>query len=136
MKLLFDTNVILDVVLDREPYVRDSAFLLDLVSIGKVQGLISAISITTIYYIITKNNSKRVATNTVKKLIQLFEIAKVDRLIIEKAFLLKFKDFEDAVIHESAYECNAEAIVTRNQKDFKASKLRIYDPKELLKLLK
>ena len=65
----------------------------------------------------------------------MFVIAPVNRVVLENAFAAKFKDFEDAVIHEAALNAGAEYIVTRNTSDFKKTKLPVYEPTEFLKAL-
>jgi len=99
-------------------------------------GLLCAITITTIYYLISKSLSKREADKSLDLLFSLFEIAPVNRIVLETAKNLKFKDFEDAVIYSSAIHSNVDAVITRNIKDFKMKEIPIYEPDEFLKILK
>ena len=134
MNILFDTNVILDVMLDRTPYSEPGSQLLSLVERGDIYGLICATTVTTIHYLSTKVLGKNKSRNQIKDLITLFEIASVNRTVIEDALKSKFADFEDSVIYQAAHHAGADAIVTRDPKGFKPSKLPIYSPIELLKI--
>ncbi|ODS31599.1 MAG: PIN domain protein [Candidatus Scalindua rubra] len=136
MKILFDTNVVLDLMLDRKPFSTVSAQLFSKVESGDIVGFISATTVTTIYYLATKVVGTQQAKIEVNKLFTLFEIAPVNRAVLEKATELNFSDFEDAVIHEAAIHIGVDAIVSRNIKDFRQSILPIYSPNELSKILK
>ncbi len=135
MNILFDTNVILDVMFDRTPFSDPASQLLSLVEQGEISGLICATTVTTIHYLSTKVLGKNESQNQIKGLITLFGIASVNRTVIEDALKSKFTDFEDSVIYQAANHAGAEAIVTRDLKGFKRSKLPVYSPIELLKIL-
>lgn len=135
MKIFFDTNVILDVMLDRTPFSEPASQLLSLVECGDISGIICATTVTTIHYLSTKALGKNKSKNKIKDLITLFEIASVNRTVIGNAINSTFTDFEDSVIHQSANHAGAEAIATRDPKGFKKSKIPIYSPVELLKIL-
>ncbi len=135
MNILFDTNVILDVMLDRAPFSEPASQLLSLVERGEIFGIICATTVTTIHYLSTKVLVKNKSQTQIKELITLFEIGAVNRTVIEDALKSKFSDFEDAVIYQTANHAGAEAIVTRDPKGFKQSKLPVYSPIELLKIL-
>ena len=135
MKILFDTNVILDVLLDREPFSNDAAFLMSLVEKSDVIGFMCATTVTTIYYLAAKALGHQTASRHIRTLLNLFEVAPVNRVVLEGAAASKFKDFEDAVIHASAIHAGAEYIVTRNSADFKESRLPVFSPENLIKNL-
>ena len=132
MKVLFDTNVVLDVLLDREPYVDVAAKLFALVDNGRVEGSICATTATTIYYIAAKSFGRRRAHSQVHELLTLFAVAFVDRDVLDRALDLDFTDFEDAVVHEAARNVGAAAIVTRDGADFANATVPVFDPQELL----
>lgn len=136
MNILFDTNVILDVLLERGDFVRESAALVNCVELAEINGFLSANSIATIYYIAQKAFSRQKAVKEIELLTEIFDIAPVNKTVIVDALKLGFKDFEDAIIHESARCINADGIVTRNIKDFKKAKITVYSPAELLHSLK
>jgi len=137
MRVLFDTNVILDVLLDREPFSEPASELLSKVENGEITGLICATTVTTIYYLVSKKLGRKEAEECIDQLLILFEIASVNRAVIETARdLEKFKDFEDAVIYASALHSGSMCIVTRNLIDFPASMIPVFSPDELLKVLR
>ena len=136
MRILIDTNVILDMLLDREPFSNYAGILISQIEKGKLTGLLCATTITTIYYLINKTLSKKEADKSLDLLFSLFEIAPVNRIVLETAKDLKFKDFEDAVIYASAIHSNVDAVITRNIKDFKMKEIPVYEPVEFLKILK
>lgn len=132
MKVLFDTNVILDVLLFREPYVATAAKLFALVDKGKIQGSICATAVTTVHYIAEKTVGRRQARKHLHDLLVLFPVSPVDHAILASALELDFADFEDAVVHEAARVSGMGGIVTRNAKDFKRASLPVFVPDELL----
>jgi predicted nucleic acid-binding protein len=135
MKILFDTNIILDVLLDRKPFSEHASHLMSMVERSEINGFLCATTVTTIHYLLSQNLDKKKAMNSIHAIMTLFEVAAVNRLVIENALATKFSDFEDAVLHESARQAGAEYIVTRNVKDFKASKIPVYTPIEFLSTL-
>jgi len=136
MKVLFDTNVILDVLLDREPFSTEASILLSKVEKSEIIGFACATTITTIHYLTTKVLGPEAASNHIQSLVALLVIAPVNRVVLESAFAARFNDFEDAVLHEAAVHAGAQNIVTRNLADFKKATLPVYDPGELLNALK
>ena len=136
MKVLFDTNVILDVLLDRKPFVNDSALLLSMAERSEIIGYVCATTITTIHYLIEKALGRNEAYRHIGSLISLFSIAPVNRVVFERALKSKFKDFENAVLYESAALSSVQYIITRNTSDFKKSTIPVFEPKELISLMK
>ena len=135
MKLLFDTNIILDVLLDRKPFADHASFLMSKVEQGKINGFLCATTITTIHYLLAKHLDKKQALTSINSIMALFEIASVNRVVIENALLAKFTDFEDAVLHEAARHAGVEYIITRDIQDFKKSKIPTFTPTEFLSML-
>ena len=135
MRILFDTNVILDVLLDREPFSTTAAKLFSKVETGEITGYVCATTITTIHYLARKVIGAGSAMEEINKLMTLFEIAPVNRAVLDAAILSEFKDFEDGVVHESGVNKETQGIVTRDLDGFKKSKINIYLPDELLLML-
>ena len=135
MKILLDTNIVLDVLMDRIPFSDAATELFSKVEDGTVIGYLCGTTITTVYYLAAKTVGAARAREEIKKLLSLFEVAPVNRLVLESALVADFNDLEDAVIHEAACHVGAEAIVTRNQKDFKKSGIPVYSSEELAKIL-
>jgi len=135
MKVLFDTNIILDVLLDRKPFSEHASYLMSKVERSEINGFLCATTMTTIHYLLSKYLDKEKAIDSINAIMALFEIASVNRLVIENALKSKFSDFEDAVLHESARHAGAEYIITRNFNDFKITKIPAFTPTEFLNML-
>ena len=118
-------------LLNREPFSDDAAFLMSLVEQSEIIGFICATTVTTIYYLAEKALGHQAASRHIRTLLNLFVVAPVNRVALEGAAASKFKDFEDAVIHASAIHAGAEYIVTRNSSDFKESRLPVFSPTDL-----
>lgn len=136
MKILLDTNIVLDVLMDRLPHSEAATELFSKVEDGSVIGYLCGTTITTVFYLAAKTVGTPRAQEEIRKLLQLFEVAPVNRHVLESALVLDFNDFEDAVIHEAARHVGADAIVTRNQKDFKKSRLPIHSAEEMAIILR
>ncbi len=132
MKVLVDTNVVLDVLLDRQPHSAGSAQIFRLVEEGRLHGLLCATTITTIDYLLLQSLSRSEARKHLAQLIRLFDIAAVNRAVIERAMQSRITDFEDAVLEQAAALADAEAIITRNAKDFARCAVTVLDPKQFL----
>ena len=135
MRVLFDTNVILDVLLARAPHVAPTTALLDRVATKTLDGLLGATTLTTIHYLATKAVGARAAQGHIRTLLALFEVAPVTRAVLTDALELDLADYEDAVLHEAARHAGADAIVTRDPKGFAQARLKRYAPEELLRFL-
>lgn len=135
MKLLFDTNVVLDLLMDREPFADVAAELFAQVEAGDVIGCLCGTTVTTVFYLVAKVLGPDRAKSEIGKLMALFEIATVNRPVLESALASEFGDFEDAVLHEAACHFGVDAIVTRNQRDFKKARIPVYAPAEMAGIL-
>ncbi len=134
-RILFDTNVVLDVLLDREPWVREAAALFEAVADGRIVGLLAGHAVTTAYYVFRAGRGTAEAQAGVGHLLDLFEIAPVGRAELVGALASGFADYEDGVTHEAAWAMRCDGIVTRNGPDFAAASLPVYAPAELLAAL-
>ncbi len=132
MRVLLDTNVILDVLIDRRPYSTDAARVLSLIEGGLLQGLLCATTITTIDYFLSQSLSRRDARRHLAQLIRVFDIAAVNRSVIEGAFASRIVDFEDAVLEQAAIKAGAQAIITKNTTDFVHATIKVLDPRQYL----
>ncbi len=135
MKLLLDTNIILDLLLDRAPFAEAAAQLVSNVEGKKILAWLCATTVTTIHYLVEKEKSKTVADEAIKTLLSLFRISEVNEDILAKAVNNPIADFEDAVLYEAACTKNCDAIVTRNARDFKKSAIQILTAEEALNLI-
>ena len=119
-------------MLAREPFVADAAFLLNAVESGRVEGFMSATTVTDVHYLIGRQTkSSEAAIAAVTRLLALMEICAVDREILEQAIVLGLPDFEDAVQIACAIELELEAIVTRDVNGFAGSPIPVLSPQEL-----
>ena len=135
MKVLFDTNIVLDLLLDRIPFSDAAVELFSKVENGSIIGYLCGTTITTVYYLAAKSVGAAKAHEEIRKLLSLFEVAPVNRLVLESALAADFKDFEDAVIHEAACHVGVDAVVTRNFKDYSKSRVPVYTSEELARIL-
>lgn len=132
MKILLDTNVLLDVFLERKPFYDSSIRVTALIERGKIEGWLCGTTVTTIYYLIEKALSKGDADRHIKNLLKLFHVAPINLTVLQNAVDTKFRDYEDGVLHQSAVSAGLDGIITRNTKDFQHSQLPVYTPDELL----
>lgn len=132
MKILFDTNIILDMLLNRSPHASNAIALFCMVEQNVIQGFLCATTITTIDYLCTKAIGKDLARSAINQLLELFLIAEVNQMVLKNAVNSNFSDFEDAVIYQAGRYANVDGFVTRNTKDFKSADSPIYNPQELL----
>src|SRR5690625_3332694 len=135
MKILFDTNVILDVLLEREPFFKASSQVLGYAELNKIDGWICGTTVTTIHYLLATALTRLKSDEQLRCLFKLCQISTINSIVLEDALADSFKDDEDAVIYHSAVYANVAAILTRNQKDFQLSKLPFYSPIEFLKAI-
>lgn len=131
MRVLFDTNVILDVLLNRKQFVELSANLVGMVESNNIEGYLCATTITTLDYLISKATNKKQAKVEVQKLLTIFRIAEVNSKVLDLSVNSGFSDFEDAVQYYSGECCEVNCLVTRNTKDYRNTNLPIYTPDEL-----
>lgn len=129
-RLLFDVNVILDVLLDRKPFADSSSAAWAAVEQGDAEGLLSAHAVTTLHYLNAKSVGMRMAAETTEALLSVFKVAPVDEAVLQSAASLKWQDFEDAVTAAGARRAKCDVVVTRNPRDFKGAAVRILTPAE------
>ena len=132
MKVLIDTNILLDVLCKRNGFYEDAAKIFRLCEIGKLSGYISALSVPNLVYIMRKELNAERIRDILEKLSLIFTVAdlKADDLI--RAAETNFKDYEDALQSVCAVRVKADYIITRNTKDFVGSKVPAVLPQEFL----
>jgi predicted nucleic acid-binding protein len=133
MNVLIDTNVILDILLRRDPHYENAARINVLSEKGYIRSYISASAATDIFYVVKKElKDKDRALELFKKLLITTRIASVTEAGIHEALELKWDDFEDAVQYVAGQNISAEYIITRNPKDFAGSEITVLSPGEFL----
>ena len=135
MKVLLDTNIVLDLLLEREPFFYSAKEIFLLAEKRSFNAYLSALSITTIHYLVAKELGKEEADNTVELLLKIFDVTVLDKNVFQIALLDNGKDFEDSVIYSSAFTNEIDYIVTRDKKGFVKSKVKILEPYEFLEIL-
>jgi hypothetical protein len=134
-RVLFDLNILLDVLQEREEFFAFSARCLAHAETGDIQGWLTAHSVTTLFYLITKDQSVEQTCVTLTSLLQFLKISPIDQDTIEGALNLPYRDFEGAVQMMSALEIHADYLLTRNVIDYDPTPVDVVQPVELLAIL-
>jgi predicted nucleic acid-binding protein len=134
MKVFLDTNVILDVLANREPFVADSAAVLSLVEARTVEGCAAAHSVTTLFYLLRREVGSRRAREVLMDLLRVLEVVAVDQDRIFQALAMDWDDFEDAVQASCAAKAEVDYLLTRDQEDFRGSYVPVLSPAEFIAL--
>lgn len=128
-----DTNVILDVLLEREPFAEDSYKILKLCEEHKIDGFVSVSSVTDIFYLVRKyTHSTELAYKAVGKLLEIVKVCSVKNNDILIAFQKKAKNFEDCLVATCAKSIHCDYIATRNKRDFEGFEISVLAPNEIL----
>ena len=135
MRVLLDTNVVLDFVLERQSFFAEADKIFIRLKNTEFVAFVSAITPINVFYTTRKEKDKATAFSAIEELLKLVQIAESSNRIYQNALTLNFSDYEDAVQHECAVAENLDAIVTRNVKDYKNSSIQIYSPTEFLRVL-
>ena len=135
MKILLDTNVVLDALLAREPFVAMAREIFVLVENKELEAYLCATSVTTIHYLMQRATNKAEADNLIKTLLKLFEVAPVTKNILSDASIHNSSDYEDSVIYTAANDAGIDMIITRDTRGFKNSSIVIQEPSEFLAFL-
>ncbi len=135
MKILIDTNVILDIALEQEPFAEHAVLIFKTAHKKTIRMFMTATTVTDLYYIARKERGKETALSFIEDLIQFMHVISVDKNIIFNALHSEISDFEDAIQVCSAIQEGITTIVTRNEKDFINSGLNIQNPKAFLQIL-
>jgi predicted nucleic acid-binding protein len=134
-RVLFDSDVLLDVLAQRQPFVTASAQALNTVMQKQVQGYVSGHAVTNIFYILRRQVGNQAARELTSRLLLHIQVASVTNEVIQAALQSSITDFEDAVTSEAANTAGLEVIVTRNISDFIASSVPAVLPEEFLVML-
>nr|WP_242038265.1 PIN domain-containing protein [Chroococcidiopsis sp. [FACHB-1243]] len=129
---MFDSDVLLDVLAQRQPFVVASARALNMVTQPQVQGYVSGHAVTNIFYILRRHVGSEAARELLSRLLQHIQVVSVTDEVIRSALQSSITDFEDAVTSEAASAAGVEIIVTRNTSDFAASSVPAVMPEEFL----
>lgn len=137
MRILIDTNVLADVLLGRDPYYDIAYSILTLCADKKVYGYMAAHSIPNLFYILRKSMTEEERREALKDICQIVKVEGIDSFkIISALDNVDFSDFEDCLQEECAVAVSADYIVTRNAKDFVASRIPVILPDQFLEKYK
>ena len=136
MKLLIDTNVILDAMMNREPWSKSAQDIVLAVAEEKAEGCVTASSFTDIHYLLRKHlGDKEKTKQALLSLLAIFTVLDITGGDCEKAFDLPMADYEDALLAYCGKRHKVDSIVTRNLKHYEGSPVKAADPKEVLRSL-
>ena len=133
MKVLMSTELVLDVLLDREPHAAEAARIMSMVETGDVTAYLTDTTVTLLHAVATRLVGNERANREVQKLLLLFEIAPVSRVVLEGALQCRGCQLEDAVLSEAAHHVGADALVTRSPDSFPESRVAVFTPDRFLK---
>ena len=135
-RILFDVNIVLDVLLDRKPHAAASGAVWAAVETGIAEGLLAAHAVPTIHYLARKDIGTAKAREILSAILRVFGIAPVDAEVIREALQLPCPDFEDAVAAAAARRAGCDHIVTRDPKGFRGSPVRSLTPEMAIQILR
>lgn len=139
MKLLLDSNIVIDFLGKREPYYQSARFLFVLGQVGEFELWVSAAQTNDIFYVLS-DRGKRSQIESMKRCLKevrkVLRICSVGQVEIDEALDSPWEDVEDACVYQSARKIRADAIVTRNLKDYVRSSIKVFDYDSLFTYLK
>ena len=135
-RVFLDSDILLDVLAARKPFYEDSATVLYLAEMKRIEAFTTPLVISNLYYILRKLGTKNTALTGIRKLRSILQILPMNAAHIDKALSSKFSDFEDALQYFASQEGQIDFIVTRNKSDYKTSKIAVCRPNEFLKIFR
>ena len=135
MKALIDTNLIIDIACNRQPFIEEAKAIFCRMDGQKLQGYVSASAITDIFYLLRKSKGEEPAFEFLKALLKVVHVLEVNEKTIQAALTSRRKDFEDAVQIEAAAQNAIDIIITRDGKGFKDAPIPVFTPREYLERL-
>ena len=134
MKLLLDTNILLDVLTEREPFYDISAIIWHKCACKEFSGCISSLSFANMLYNMRKILKPESIENLAGQMLEIFDFADLNSADIIEAAKMRWENFEDALQSVAAERIKADYIITRNIKDFDNSNVRALSPEDFLNL--
>ena len=135
-RLFLDTNVVLDLLGEREQFYNSAAKIATLADKGEIELIISALSYSTVYYLLSRFEDKEVVKEKIRKFKVIAVTSDLTDKIVNKGLSSKFSDFEDALQYYCAIKMDCKILITRNARDFKESEIPVLTPDEYLNSLK
>ncbi len=134
-RLFLDTNVVLDLLGEREPFYASAAKIATLADKGNINLIVSALSYSAIFYLLSKFEDSEAVKEKLRKFKVIVKTSDLTDRIIDKGLSSKFTDFEDVLQYHCAIKLDCNILITRNEKDFKGSDIPVMTPDEYLKSL-
>lgn len=132
-KVFVDSDIILDLLAQREPYYKYAAKLFTLIDQGKIKAFTSPLIFANIHYILRKLKSREFALQSLRKLKTIVGILPIDERVIEQSLNSDFKDFEDAIQYYTSLNNGIKVILTRNVADYKSSEITVSNSEQFIK---
>jgi len=132
-RLFLDTNVVIDLLGEREPFYHLAAQIITYADKGKIQLVVSALTYSTAYYVLSKFEKQEAVMEKLRKFKVIAETSNLTDKMIDKALNSGFSDFEDALQYFCAIQTSCNILITRNEKDFKLAEIPVLSPDEYLK---
>ena len=136
MTLLIDTDILLDVALDREPFALPASALLNRLETDPGTGFVAWHSIANFYYLVHSKRSRGYTLDFLRELTVFIQVSPCSTNAVEIALSLDMPDFEDALQASAALACRAEALVTRNLRHYRRSPVPAICPEKALESLR
>ena len=135
MKLLLDINILLDVLLQRNPWAESAAHLLTRIERGEANGFVAGHTLNTVHYVVSRTRDRQSAAAAVTDLLRFLEVVPIEKVDFNQALVLPIDDFEDAVQAAAALKIGVDYVVTRDEKGFRALSIPSVNSGEILSLL-
>lgn len=135
VKLFLDTNILVDVLANRHPHAEPAIALFKRRKRGELHLCTSAMSITTSWYLVSRERDAKTALQAIKGMLKFVEVINTGERAVMQALKSDFRDFEDGVQYYSAFEAgDIQCIITRNVRDFRHSVIPVYSARDYLEL--
>lgn len=131
-RVFLDTNVVFDLLGERDPYYYAAAKIATLADNGRIELFVSALTYSTVYYLLSRFEDKEQVKEKIRKFKLIAQTSDLTDKIIDKGLISKFNDFEDALQYYCAVKMDCKILITRNGKDFKESEIAVLTPDEYL----
>jgi predicted nucleic acid-binding protein len=136
MRVFLDTNILLDLLLDRAPHADSAEALVAAIESGKAHGFISGVTVSNLYYILHDLHKRKDPLPLIAALLGFLEVVPTSKKILLEAMTGGFKDYEDGIQHASALAARCTHLVTRDPKGFRAAKTAVVTAGEMCALLR
>ncbi|MCB9263321.1 MAG: PIN domain-containing protein [Flavobacteriales bacterium] len=135
-RIFLDTNVVLDLLGEREPFYDSAAKITTLADKAEIELIVSALTYSTVYNLLSRFEGKELVKEKIRKFKVVATTSDLTDKIVDKGLSSKFSDFEDSLQYYCAIKMDCKILITRNGKDFKESEIPVLTPDEYLKSLK